>query len=247
MGTLEGKVAIITGAGKGIGEAIVRRFLKEGIRGIAMFEWNEELCHETAQRLDPAGEILMPAKCDVSNREQVREGVAKTLERFGTVDILVNNAAITKDRIFHKMSDEEWDAVINVNLNGTYNLCRNVAPIMREKGYGRIVNISSTSAWGNPGQANYAATKAAVQGFTATLAKEMAQKGVVVNAIAPGFIDTDMYDAIPPHVKEEFLKKIPMGRLGRPDELAAVAAFLSGPDVTFLTGQCLIVSGGSRS
>ena len=246
MGTLEGKIAIVTGAGKGIGEAIVRRFLKEGIRGIAMFEWNEDLCRETAQRLDPSGEILLPVKCDISNREQVRAGVEKTLERFGTVDILVNNAGITKDRIFHKMSDAEWDAVINVNLNGTYNLCRNVVPIMREKGYGRIVNISSTSAWGNPGQANYAATKAAIQGFTATLAKELGQKGVVVNAIAPGFIDTDMYAGIPEDVQAEKLKKVPMGRLGSPDELAAVVNFLSGPDVTFVTGQCLVVSGGSR-
>ena len=246
MGTLEGKIAIVTGAGKGIGEAVVRRFLKEGIRGIAMFEWNEDLCRETAQQLDPSGEILLPIKCDVSNREQVRAGVAKTMERFGTVDILVNNAGITKDRIFHKMSDEEWDAVVNVNLNGTYNLCRNVVPIMREKGYGRIVNISSTSAWGNPGQANYAATKAAIQGFTATLAKELGPKGVMVNAIAPGFIDTDMYAGIPEDVKAEKLKKVPLKRLGSPDELAAVVNFFSGPDVTFVTGQCLVVSGGSR-
>ena len=247
MGTVEGKVAIVTGAGRGIGEAIVRRFLSEGIRGIAMFEWNEDLCRETAQRLDPSGEILFPVKCDVSGREQVRAGVAKTLEHFGQIDILVNNAAITRDRIFHKMADAEWDAVINVNLNGTYNMCRAVAPLMREAGYGRIVNISSTSAWGNPGQANYAATKAAVQGLTATLAKELAAKGVTVNAVAPGFIDTDMYAEIPPERKEEFLQKIPMRRLGSPDELAAVVNFLCGPDVTFMTGQCLIVSGGHRS
>ena len=247
MGTVEGKIAIVTGAGRGIGEAIVRRFLSEGIRGIAMFEWNEDLCRETAQRLDPSGEILFPVKCDVSDREQVRSGVAKTVERFGQIDILVNNAAITRDRIFHKMSDAEWDAVINVNLTGTYNMCRAVAPMMRDAGYGRIVNISSTSAWGNAGQANYAATKAAVQGLTATLAKEMAAKGVIVNAVAPGFIDTDMYAEIPPARKEEFLQKIPMKRLGTPDELAAVVNFLCGPDVTFMTGQCLIVSGGSRS
>ena len=247
MGTVEGKIAIVTGAGRGIGEAIVRRFLSEGIRGIAMFEWNEDLCRETAQRLDPSGEILFPVKCDVSGREQVRAGVAKTLEHFGQIDILVNNAAITRDRIFHKMADAEWDAVINVNLNGTYNMCRAVAPLMREAGYGRIVNISSTSAWGNPGQANYAATKAAVQGLTATLAKELAAKGVTVNAVAPGFIDTDMYAEIPPERKEEFLQKIPMRRLGSPDELAAVVNFLCGPDVTFMTGQCLIVSGGHRS
>ena len=246
MGTLEGKIAIITGAGKGIGEAIVRRFLKEGIRGIGMLEWNEALCKETAQRLDPSGEILFPVKCDVSNREQVRESVAKVVEHFGTIDILVNNAAITKDRIFHKMTDDEWDAVINVNLNGTYNLCHAVVPVMREKGYGRIVNISSTSAWGNVGQANYAATKAAINGFTATLAKELAAKGVIVNSIAPGYIATDMYAGIPEDKQAARLATHPMLRLADPSELAAVVNFLCGPDVSFMTGQCLTVSGGSR-
>lgn len=247
MGTLEGKIAIVTGAGKGIGAAIVKRFLKEGIRGVAMFEWNEALCLETARALDPDGTVLLPVKCDVSDREQVRAGVEQTLERFGTVDILVNNAGITKDRIFHKMSDEEWDAVINVDLNGVYNLCRAVVPILREKGYGRIVNISSTSAWGNAGQANYAAAKAAVLGLTATLAKELAAKGVVVNAVAPGFIDTDMYAEVPREKQEASIRnRVPMHRLGEPEELAGVVNFLSGPDVSFLTGQCLVVSGGSR-
>ena len=245
MGTLSGKYAIVTGAGKGIGEAIVKRFLEEDIAGVAMFEWNMELCEQTAAKLDPTGRRLFPVQCNVADREQVKAGVEAVIARFGTVDILVNNAGITRDRMFHKMSDEEWDAVINVNLNGMYNLCRTVTPLMREKGYGRVVNISSTSAWGNAGQCNYAATKAAVHGFTISLAKEMAAKGVIVNAVAPGFINTDMYAAVPAEKQAASINtRIPMHRLGEPEELAAVVNFLSGPDVTFLTGQTLVVSGG---
>lgn len=245
MGTLEGKFAIVTGAGKGIGEAIVKRFLEESVAGVAMFEWNIDLCKETAAKLDPSGEILFPVQCNIADREQVKAGVAATLKKFGKIDILVNNAGITKDRMFHKMSDDEWDAVMNVNLNGVYNMCHNVVPIMREANYGRIVNISSTSAWGNIGQTNYAATKAAINGFTFTLAKELASKGVIVNSVAPGFINTDMYASVPAEKQAMSINtRVPMHRLGEPEELAAVVNFLCGPDVSFMTGQCLIVSGG---
>lgn len=247
MGTLDGKYAVVTGSGKGIGAAIVKRFLSEGIAGVAMVEWNEELCRKTAAELDPSGEILFPVKCDISNREQVRDAVAKIIERFGVIDILVNNAGITRDHMFHKMSDDDWDAVMKVNLGGTYNMCHAIVPLMRERGYGRIVNISSTSAWGTVGQANYAATKAGIMGLTATLGKELAAKGVIVNAIAPGFINTDMYAAVPEEKRDASLNnRIPMHRLGEPEELAAVVNFLSGPDVSFMTGQTLIVSGGHR-
>ena len=247
MGTLDGRYAVVTGAGKGIGAAIVKRFLQEGIAGIAMFEWNEELCIKTANELDPSGKILLPVKCDISNRAQVREGVEKVISHFSAIDILVNNAGITRDHMFHKLSDEDWDTVLNVNLNGCYNMCRAIVPLMRDRGYGRIVNISSTSAWGNAGQANYAATKAAVNGLTATLGKELAAKGVIVNAVAPGFIDTDMYAAVPEEKREATLNsRIPMHRLGKPEELAAVVNFLAGPDVSYMTGQCIVVSGGHR-
>lgn len=247
MGTLDGRVAVVTGAGRGIGKAIVKRFLEDGARGVAIFEVSEQLAKEAAAELDPTGERVLPVPCNVADREQVRAAVAAVTERFGTIDILVNNAGITRDRIFHKMSDEQWDDVIAVNLNGVYNTCRAIVPMMREQGWGRIVNIASTSAWGNPGQANYAATKAGIMGFTATLAKEVAGKGVIVNAVAPGGINTDMYAAVPPEKQAAYINSLPMKRLGEPSEVAGVISFLCGPDVTYLTAQCITVSGGSKS
>ena len=174
----------------------------------------------------------------------MKQAVDTVVATFGRVDILVNNAGITRDRIFHKMTDEEWHAVINVNLNGVYNLCKFVVPMMREQQSGSIINISSTSLMGNPGQANYAATKAALQGFTRTLAKELGPKNVRINCIAPGLIRTDMMLA----VGEEKLNyainnEIPMRRLGEPAEIASVVAFLAGEDASWVSGQTIMVSG----
>lgn len=247
MKTLEGKIAIVTGAGRGIGAAIVKRYMDDGCAAVVMFGRRVSVCEETAKQLDPEGKVLFPVQCDVSDREQVKAAFDLVMERFGRIDILVNCAGITKDHMFHKMTEQEWDAVINVNLNGTFNTCHLIAPVMRANGYGRIINFSSTSAWGNAGQANYAATKAAVLGFTATLAREMAAKGVIVNAIAPGAINTDMMAAVPPEAQEKNKASIPMGRFGEPEEIAAVASFLAGPDVSYLTGQVLCVNGGKRT
>ncbi len=248
MSTLEGRFAIVTGAGKGIGRAIAERLLRDGLQGIALFEYNEETGRKAAEELSAqfSAKVLAIA-CDVSDRASVENAAKTVLENFGRIDILVNNAGITRDRIFHKMSYEEWDAVLSTNLGGVFNTCHVVVPYMREQGYGRIVNISSTSAYGNPGQANYAASKAGILGFTATLAKEVARKGIVANVVTPGCINTDMYLAVPDEIREGTVRAIPMLRLGEPEEVAAVVSFLSGPDVSFMTGQVLSVSGGLRT
>ncbi|MBO7176083.1 MAG: SDR family oxidoreductase, partial [Clostridia bacterium] len=162
--------------------------------------------------------------------------------------VLVNNAGVTRDRIFHKMTDDEWHTVININLNGVYNTCKFVVPMMREQESGSIVNISSTAVIGNPGQANYASTKAAIQGFTRTLAKELGPKNVRVNAVAPGYIRTDMMLAVGEKILNNYTSSlIPMRRLGEPDELAAVVAFLCTEDASWITGQTVMVSGGGRT
>jgi len=243
MKNLAGKYAIVTGAGKGIGAAIVKRFLEEEAAGVAIFEWDLALAEQTAKELDPTGKKVLAFKCDVSNSEQVKAAVDGAVAAFGRIDILVNNAGVTRDRIFHKMTDEEWYTVININLNGPYNLCKYVVPLMRAQESGSIVNISSTSLAGNPGQANYSATKAGLQGFTRTLAKELGPKNVRVNAVAPGYIKTDMMLAVPEEKLQNIYKTHPMRRLGSTDELAAVVTFLCTEDASWVTGQTIVASG----
>ena len=243
MKNLAGKYAIVTGAGKGIGAAIAKRFLEEEAAGVAILEWDLALAEKTAKELDPTGKKVIAIKCDVANSDQVKEAVDATVAAFGRVDILINNAGITRDRIFHKMTDDEWHAVINVNLNGVYNMCKYIVPMMRAQESGAIVNISSTSLQGNPGQANYAATKAGLQGFTRTLAKELGPKNVRVNALAPGFIRTDMMLAIPEEKMKATLADHPMKRMGEPEEIASVVAFLCTEDASWMTGQTVVVSG----
>lgn len=245
MGKLSGKYAIVTGGSKGIGEAIVKKFVEDGAEGIAILGRNLDVAQQTAKDIDPAGEKVIAIGCDVGDEEQVAAAIKIILEKFKTVDILVNNAGITKDAMFHKMTNEQWDAVININLNGTYYMCKYVVPIMREKNYGRIVNITSVSAYGNVGQANYSASKGAIISLTKTLAKEGGPKNITVNCIAPGSIKTDMYDAVPEEIVAEHLKHIPLKRLGEPAEIASAASFLASDEASYISGQCLIVSGGS--
>lgn len=245
MKNLAGKYAVVTGAGKGIGASIVKKFLAEDIAGVAMFEWDIELCEKTAKELDPTGTRVLPIKCDVSNKADVQNAVAKTIEKFGTIDILVNNAGITRDVMFHKMTEEQWDQVMSVNLKSMFYICKEIVPIMREKCYGKIVNISSTSALGNVGQANYAASKAAVQGFTKTLAKELGPKNITCNAVAPGYIFTDMLSTVPENILEGWKKDIPLRRFASPDELASVVCFFSSDESSWVTSQCLYASGGT--
>ena len=243
MKDLKGKYTVVTGAGKGIGAAIAKRFVEENAAGVAILEYDLDLAKKTAAELDPTGEKVIAVKCDVSKDDQVKAALDEVIAKFGRIDVLVNNAGITRDRIFHKMTDEEWYAVINVNLNGVYNTCKYVVPMMREQEYGSIINISSTSLMGNPGQANYSATKAALQGFTRTMAKELGRKNVRMNCVAPGHIDTDMMRAIGEEKLARSIAALPMQRLGQPEELAAVVCFLATDDASWVSGQTIVASG----
>jgi len=238
------KTAFITGAGKGIGKAIVKRFLEEEAAGVAILEWNLELAEATAKELDPSGKQVIAIQCNVADSDAVKVAVDAVIAAFGWVDVLVNNAGITRDRIFHKMSDDEWHSVIDVNLNGVFNTCKYIVPMMREQGSGAIVNISSTSLMGNPGQANYAATKAALQGFTRTLGKELIRKNVRVNCVAPAYVDTEMMHAIGEEMLAARLKNTSAQRLADPEEIASVVAFLCTDDSSWVTGQTIFASGG---
>ena len=245
MRNLKGKYCIVTGAGKGIGKAIAKRFLEEEAAGVAILEWNLELAEATAKELDPTGEKVIAIRCNVADSDNVKEAVDQVVAAFGRVDALINNAGVTRDKIFHKMTDDDWYTVLNINLNGIYNLCKFVVPLMREQESGSIVNISSTSIMGNPGQANYAATKAAMVGFTRTMAKELGRKGVRMNCISPGYIDTEMMRAVGEERLNAMIRGIPAQRLGDPDEIASVAAFLCTEDASWVSGQNIFVSGGA--
>ncbi len=245
MKNLEGKYCIVTGAGKGIGKAIAKRFLEEQAAGVAIFEWDLALAEATAKELDPTGKKVIALKCNVADSDMVKAAVDQTLATFGRIDVLVNNAGVTRDRIFHKMTDEEWHTVIDINLNGVFNTCKFIIPLMRNQESGAVVNISSTSLMGNPGQANYAATKAALQGFTRTMAKELGRKNVRMNCIAPAYIDTEMMRAIGEQKLNAAISHHPMQRMADPDEIASIAAFLCTEDASWVTGQTIVASGGS--
>ena len=245
MKNLKGKYCIVTGAGKGIGKAIAKRFLEEEAAGVAILEWNLELAEATAKELDPTGKKVIAIRCNVADSDNVKEAVEQVVATFGRVDALINNAGVTRDKIFHKMTDDDWYTVMNINMNGIYILCKFVVPLMREQESGSIVNISSTSIMGNPGQANYAAAKAAMVGFTRTMAKELGRKGVRMNCISPGYIDTEMMRAVGEERLNAMIRGIPAQRLGDPEEIASVAAFLCTEDASWVSGQNIFVSGGA--
>lgn len=244
MYDFSGQYAAVTGGAKGIGAAIVKRFLDDGIAGVALLDMDEKLAQETAQSLDPSGQRVFPAKCDVSDEADVASAFAAIFDRFGQVDILVNNAGITRDAMFHKMTIDQFKKVMDVHLAGCFLCCKQVVPGMRERSFGKIVNISSISAFGNVGQANYAAAKAGIIGFTKTLALELGRKNINVNAIQPHFVATDIIKTIPEDILKARIEEIPMKRIGQPEEIASVVAFLSSSDASFISGQSLVVSGG---
>ncbi len=238
MGKFDGKVAVITGGARGIGEAMVKRFVEDGATVISL-DLNLEQVEATAK---PLGAVGM--KCDVGNEAEVQAVFGEIIEKYGTIDILINNAGITRDAILHKMSDEYWNAVINVNLNSLFYCCKAVLPTMRKQGSGKIINLSSSSAWGNAGQTNYSASKGAVIGFTRSLAKESGLKNINVNCIAPAMIDTEMTRAMPEDVADMAVMLTPLGRKGQPSEVASVASFLASDDASFITGECIQTGGG---
>lgn len=242
---LEGKYAVVTGAARGIGAAVAKRLMDDGAAGVALIDMDEASVSQTALSIDPTGTKAFGFKCNVSSASDVEKTFAEITAKFGRIDVLVNNAGITRDSMFHKMTEEQWDLVIDVNLKGVYNCCKAVVPPMRTQNYGKIVNIASVSAFGNIGQTNYGASKAGVIGFTKCLAREIARNNCTVNAIAPSYINTEMLRAVPENVMAKFIASIPTGRLGEPEELAGVVSFLSCDDSSFVNGECIVVSGGS--
>jgi 3-oxoacyl-[acyl-carrier protein] reductase len=243
---LKEKVVIITGAASGIGKAAAKLFCKEGATVVAC-DLNEELLQALkAETKDFAGEIY-PKKLNVTDREAIKELVEEIKEKFGKIDGLVNNAGITRDALLQRMTEENWDMVINVNLKGVFNMTQFVAPVMLKQGYGSIVNTSSiVGIYGNIGQTNYAATKGGVIAMTKTWAKEFTRKGanIRVNAVAPGFIKTPMTEKIPEKIVKMVEERIPLKRMGTPEEIANVYLFLISDESSYITGQVIGVDGG---
>ena len=247
---LEGKSALITGASRGIGRAIALRFAEEGCDVAVNYVTeagrdNAAEADEVAEQIRALGRQAICVEADVTDLEAV-EGMAEyVIERLGKLDILVNNAGITRDRTLKELAKEDWDRVIEVNLTGAFHCARAVIDHMRERRSWRIISISSVVAqMGNIGQTNYAASKAGLIGLTMSLAREVARRGITVNCIAPGFIDTEMTQAMPDDIREQVIATIPMARMGRPEEVANAAAFLASEAASYITGQVLSVNGG---
>jgi 3-oxoacyl-[acyl-carrier protein] reductase len=244
MGKFDGKVAIITGGASGIGKETVKLFSKEGSK-IAIFDVNRDALGETEKEIRDNGGQCNGYVVDVTNFEEVSQKVKEVKEDLGSIDILINNAGITRDNFLTKMEIEDWNKVVAINLTGTFNCAKAVATYMMEQGKGNIVNVSSVvGVYGNIGQSNYAATKAGVIGLTKTWAKEFAKKGIRVNAVAPGFIKTPMTEKVPEKVLEIMISKTPMGRMGEPIEVANAILFLASEDSSFTTGHILHIDGG---
>jgi len=243
---LQGKVALITGAGRGIGAATALRFAQEGATIVAC-DIHEDAVRQTVQDCQAAGVPAMGAGADVADRAAV-DGVVRTaLDRFGRIDILVNNAGITRDARFERMTEAQFDAVIDVNLKGVFNTAQAVVPGMIERGAGVILNASSVVGLdGNFGQTNYAAAKAGVIGFTRTWCRELGPKGIRVNAVAPGFIQTPMLDSVPDTVLTRMSDQVPLRRLGQPREVANLYAFLASDEASYINGAVIEVTGGLR-
>ncbi|WP_223588555.1 3-oxoacyl-[acyl-carrier-protein] reductase [Neobacillus bataviensis] len=242
---LTGKAALVTGASRGIGREIALELARQGANVAVNFAGSEAKANEVVDEIKALGLDAFAVRCDVSNTEEVAEMVKATIDRFGKLDILVNNAGITKDNLLMRMKEEEWDDVININLKGVFLVTKAVTRQMMKQRVGRIINIASiVGVSGNPGQANYVAAKAGVIGLTKTTAKELATRNITVNAIAPGFITTDMTDKLSEEVKTEMLKQIPLARLGEPKDIAKITAFLASDDSSYITGQTFHVDGG---
>ncbi|GAA1371567.1 3-oxoacyl-ACP reductase FabG [Streptomyces beijiangensis] len=250
MSTTEQRVAIVTGAARGIGAATAVRLAAEG-RAVAVLDLDEAACKDTVEKITAAGGKAIAVSCDVSDSAQVEAAVARVVTELGAPTILVNNAGVLRDNLLFKMSESDWDLVMNVHLKGAFLMAKAVQKHMVDAKFGRIVSLSSSSALGNRGQANYSAVKAGLQGFTKTLAKELGKFGVTANAVAPGFIVTEMTAQTAERIGmgfEEFqaaaATQIPVQRVGRPEDIANAIAFFTGEDAGFVSGQVMYVAGG---
>jgi len=246
------RVAIVTGAARGIGAAVAKRLAQDGF-AVGVVDLTEDHCKDTVAAIQASGGTALAVGADVSDAAQVAAAVAGVAEELSPPTVLVNNAGILRDNMLFKMSDDDWDMVMNVHLRGAFLMSREVQKHQTEQGWGRIINLSSTSALGNRGQANYSTAKAGLQGFTKTLAIELGKFGVTVNAIAPGFIETDMTAATAARVgvdfeqfKEGAAAAIPVRRVGQPEDIAALASFLAGEESGFVSGQVIYVAGGPQ-
>lgn len=242
---LDGKVALVTGASRGIGRAIALRLAEEGAKVAINYAGNVKAAEEVKAAIEEKGGKALLVQADVSDSEAAEGMVASVVEAFGTIDILVNNAGITRDAIFARMKEEDFNAVINTNLKGVFHCTKAVTKLMMKQRSGRIVNMASVvGVTGNAGQANYSAAKAGVIGFTKSVARELAGRGITVNSVAPGFIETDMTAVLSDKVKEAMTEEIPLKRAGKPEDVANAVLFLASDNAAYITGQVLHVDGG---
>ena len=242
---LTGKVALVTGAGRGIGSAIAKTLAANGAFVIVNYNGSKEKAEAVVEEIKKSGAEAAAVQCDVSDYAACGKMVEELIASYGHIDILVNNAGITRDNLILKMSEEEFDAVLNTNLKGTFHTIRHLSRYFVKQRAGRIINLSSVSGvMGNAGQANYSASKAGVIGLTKTAAREVASRGITVNAVAPGFIETDMTEVLPEKIKEASAAQIPLGKFGKAEDVANAVAFLASEDAGYITGQVLHVDGG---
>jgi 3-oxoacyl-[acyl-carrier protein] reductase len=242
---LKGKTAVVTGASRGIGRAIALKLAKLGANIVVNYRNSEDAVKEVVREIQALGATALAIQCDISSYSDVESMMKKSLEQFGTIDILVNNAGITKDGLLMRMKEEDFDSVIDINLKGAFNCTRHVSAIMLKQRQGRIINISSVSGLtGNAGQVNYSSAKAGILGMTKAVARELASRNVTCNAVAPGYIQTDMTDGLSEKVKDTIMSTIPLKRLGMPEDVANAVAFLASEEASYITGQVINVDGG---
>jgi len=245
MNKLKDKVALVTGGSRGIGKSIAKRLASEGAIIVINYLQNDSAANETKKEIEDAGGHATISKFDVSDFDTVHQEIDKIIEKFGGLHILINNAGITQDTLLMRMKEDDWDSVISINLKGTFNCTRAVTRNMFKQREGRIINLTSVvGEMGNAGQTNYAASKAGVIGFTKACAREMAPRGITVNAVSPGFIKTDITDELPEDIKKDYISKIPLNRFGTTEDVAGAVAFLTSDDASYITGEVFRVNGG---